>query len=203
MVAVLITEYERAIIDKMRTSPENIRCKVCLNIGVPYTEEGFRTALSIYSDPDRTTKEQERRMQEYRATGYAEPLVFGTGKTRPYLCPTDKEVTEGEKKAVLKSEYEPAEIQAVIITEYESAVIQAIRNTSHMLKCMVCDALILPYTAESFDYAMNEFKAEKGKDPEKIIIHEAAWRLGKYWNKDYADTPMFGKGKVITIKSAI
>lgn len=201
MVAVLITEYERAIIDKMRTSPEDIRCKICLNIGVPYTEEGLKTALSIYSDPDRTAKEQERRIQEYRAAGHIEPLEFGTGKTSAYLQLGNKE--EGEEKAVLKSVYEPAVIQAVIITEYESAVIQAIRNTSHMLKCMVCDALILPYTAESFVYAMNEFKTENNKDAQETIKREGVWRLAKYWNKDYTDTPMFGKGKVITIKSAI
>lgn len=92
--AILVTELERAIIEKIRSGV--VWQSLALNcLFLPDTEEVrkyYERILEREENVLRRTKELERhikyneeRLKEYREAGYREPLEFGTGKTVPFL----------------------------------------------------------------------------------------------------------------------
>lgn len=90
MVAVLVTELERAIIDKIRMGHISFQTLVCLNYGLPWTEEGLKyqetveKRLEIKLGTDAKTR-QKKAMQDFINAGYGDVAEIGKGKTRPHL----------------------------------------------------------------------------------------------------------------------
>jgi hypothetical protein len=92
--AILVTELEKAIIDRIRSS---ISCQaIVLNsLSLPETEavrKYYERIMEKCFDEEYKKnsledhkKYAEERLKEYRAMGYNEPLEFGTGKAMPFL----------------------------------------------------------------------------------------------------------------------
>lgn len=98
--AILVTELEKAIIEKIRNEHDSMKCVVLMTLGLPFTNELLDFSLNLH-DNDRYIKgitddwiierkkddiiTQEKRLNSYRKEGYKEPLEFGTGKATPFL----------------------------------------------------------------------------------------------------------------------
>ncbi len=98
--AILVTELERAIIEKLRNEHDAMKCIVLMNLGLPFTNELLEYTLNMRNGSKCTTgklegeiriqierdiKTQEKRLNSYRKEGYKEILEFGTGKAVPFL----------------------------------------------------------------------------------------------------------------------
>lgn len=89
MVAVLLTELERAIIDKIRTEHVSFQVVVCDIYRLPFTKEGFvfkkkiEDKSSSYYEPPEDT--QRKRLQTFKASGYGEVVEAGKEKTKVHL----------------------------------------------------------------------------------------------------------------------
>lgn len=96
MQAIIVTEFEREIINRLREASNNVRCLVCMPLGLPYTEEMLQGSMEEYKEnyKDRRVIEDHKRWlydrqveteKIYRAHGNKEPLAFGTKKAVAFI----------------------------------------------------------------------------------------------------------------------
>lgn len=90
MVAVLLTELERAIIDNIRTKFVMLECVVCNTAELPYTAEGMDYMRGCMKNSGKEAmmqleKQQEQRLKNFRTSGYGEVVEVGKEKTKVHL----------------------------------------------------------------------------------------------------------------------
>lgn len=100
MRAILVTDLERAIIDKLRSGSVCFRAVTCNNMGLPYSPDALVYSLECIEQAaerhgeskDWTAFEkaaeqtrQKARERQFRAEGYTGAIEFGTGAAAPYL----------------------------------------------------------------------------------------------------------------------
>lgn len=98
--AILVTELEKAIIEKLRNEHDSMKCIVLMTLGLPFTNELLEYSLCLHdkdrykfgSTDDEIRKRkndeiiaQEKRLNSYRKEGYKGLLELGTGKATPFL----------------------------------------------------------------------------------------------------------------------
>lgn len=95
--AILVTEFERAIINAIRAGCTARRGAVLLSLEFPETkeiqelfdsivdEDKFLSSLEKKKRKIENRKRNERLLKIYREAGYREPLEFGTEKAVPFI----------------------------------------------------------------------------------------------------------------------
>ena len=95
--AILVTELEEAIINRLRMGTISMRGIVLNSLDLPYTPEvaalrerlteecGIKNCLEKELEKKTNKKMQERILKAYRDAGYMEPIEFGTGKAIKFL----------------------------------------------------------------------------------------------------------------------
>jgi hypothetical protein len=99
MRKMLVTDLERAIIERLREEHISIKNMVIMSLDLPYTKEGVRYQLSCYKDrgltPDKIQEfklKQALLLQRYQAEGYGSALEIGqenSGRTLQF-APMDR-----------------------------------------------------------------------------------------------------------------
>lgn len=107
MRAILVTDLERAIIDKLRNGHVCLRAITCNNIGLPYSPDALAYSLECieraaerrgeskdWTAFEKATEQtrQKARERQFRDDGYMGAIEFGTGAAAPFL-----QMLEGQK----------------------------------------------------------------------------------------------------------
>lgn len=88
MKAVLLTDLERAVIDRLRQEHPSMQHAVLLTLDLPAPQAVIDYMTRCTREKERAgrlKRDQEKRMQRYRAEGYGQALRISTGKAAPHL----------------------------------------------------------------------------------------------------------------------
>lgn len=99
MKAVVLTDYEIELINRLRTSPVNVGTIAALYAGLPYTDECLQHMLrqagrfcegrDKAEEQQKIIKRQQTLMANYTADGEKERPAFGQGKVRAVMWTVD------------------------------------------------------------------------------------------------------------------
>lgn len=102
MQAIIVTEYEREIINRLREGDSIHRRCVCMTLEMPYTKEMLQDDLEMHKECDDELefehhkrfirKWQEEAMRQYKAQGNKEPPEFGTKRATALISAVDDKV---------------------------------------------------------------------------------------------------------------
>ena len=94
MKAVLLTDLERAVIDRLRGEHPAMQHTVLLTLDLPMTREIMdfmeqsRNGSEVPPTPEHVIwqqRKQEKAVQRYRLEGYGQTVQIGEGKAVPHL----------------------------------------------------------------------------------------------------------------------